>query len=135
MQHVRNTTRWILTFCGWLCVVLAALGIVLPGLPTTPFLLLAAVCFSRSDPRFYAWLIHHRWFGPYIRNYRERRGMSTGQIVFTLVPLWLALGSTAWWLTQQWWLRLLLVGIGSAVTVHILRVGRRRPQSEVAPTV
>lgn len=119
--------RALLLACGWLCVVLAAIGIVLPGLPTTPFLLLAAVCFSRSDPRFYDWLIANRWFGPYIRNYREGRGMTHRQKFFTLVPLWLALGSSGWLMTDRLWLRLVLAAVGAAVTAHILRLPRYRP--------
>ena len=124
MPRVR---RLLLLACGWLCVVLAAIGIVLPGLPTTPFLLLAAVCFSRSDPRFYAWLIRNPTFGPYIRNYREGRGMTGRQKFLTLAPLWLALGTSAWLMTDKLWLRLVLVTVGAAVTAHILRLPRYRP--------
>jgi uncharacterized membrane protein YbaN (DUF454 family) len=52
------------------------LGVVVPGLPTTPLLLLAAACFARSSPRLYAWLLRNRTFGPMIEDYRAGRGVS-----------------------------------------------------------
>ena len=58
---------------GLLALVLGTLGIVLPVLPTTPFILLAAACFARSSPRFYAWLLRNRIFGPLIINWRASR--------------------------------------------------------------
>ncbi|MGD2064395.1 MAG: YbaN family protein [Nitrospirota bacterium] len=68
--------RALLIVLGFLCVGLAAVGIALPGLPTTPFLLLAAACFARSSERFYQWLLGNRVFGPMIRDWRETRSMS-----------------------------------------------------------
>ena len=68
--------RVLLILLGFLCVGLAALGIALPGLPTTPFLLVAAACFARSSERLYGWLLGNRLFGPMIREWRETRSMS-----------------------------------------------------------
>ncbi|MBP5644699.1 MAG: YbaN family protein [Bacteroidales bacterium] len=63
---------------GLLCVGLGALGVVVPGLPTTPFLLLASWLFFRSSPRLQEWLLHS-WLGTYIRSYRRRGGMTVAQ--------------------------------------------------------
>ena len=68
--------RILLIMVGWLCVVLATLGVVLPLLPTTPFLLLAAWCFARSSPRLEAWLLDHPRFGPTLRAWRANGAIS-----------------------------------------------------------
>lgn len=70
--------RILLIMVGWLCVVLATLGVVLPLLPTTPFLLLAAWCFARSSPRFHHWLLHRSWFGSYLRHWQAHRALPKG---------------------------------------------------------
>lgn len=57
---------------GCLMVFIGAIGVVLPLLPTTPFLLIAAACFARSSPRLEAWLLAHRTFGPLVAAWRER---------------------------------------------------------------
>jgi len=69
---------------GLVCVGLGAIGIVLPILPTTPFLLAAAACFCKSSTRMYDWLLSNRWFGEYIRNYREVGGFLCGQRLLRL---------------------------------------------------
>lgn len=107
---------------GFLSVGLAAAGIVLPLLPTTPFLLLAAACFLRSSDRLHRWLIGHRWFGSYIRDYREYGGITRRAKTGTLVLLWLSLGYGIIRVAGSAWLRVLLLLIGTGVTVHVLRL-------------
>ncbi|MCR5038159.1 MAG: YbaN family protein [Bacteroidales bacterium] len=70
--------RIVYIILGLLCVGLGALGVVVPGLPTTPFLLLASWLFYRSSPRLQEWLLHS-WLGTYIRSYRRRGGMTAAQ--------------------------------------------------------
>jgi len=69
-QAVKHT---LLIGFGWCFVVLAALGIFLPLLPTTPFLILAVGCFAESSPRFHAMLLNHRWFGPPLREWEQNK--------------------------------------------------------------
>jgi uncharacterized membrane protein YbaN (DUF454 family) len=124
----------VLIICGTISVALAILGILFPVLPTTPFLLLAAVCYGKSSPRFYAWLLNNRLFGLYIRNYREGRGIPLKQKVFTLLLLWLTIGSTIIFIVEVWWLRLLLLGIATGVTIHLVSI-RNYKESEPLPGV
>ena len=114
--------RFLLVVAGCVCVVLGAVGIFLPLLPTTPFLLLAATCFIRSSERLYEWLTTHRWFGYYIKNYREHRAITLRAKVVTLCLLWFTIGYSAIVVAKASWLRLLLLCIAVAVTLHVLRL-------------
>jgi uncharacterized membrane protein YbaN (DUF454 family) len=95
--------RLIFFALGWLFFGLGVLGAVLPVLPTTPFMLLAAWGFSRSSPRFERWLIEHRWFGPSIRRWRAHRVVpaKVKRISYAMMLLTFALslasGRLSWW--------------------------------------
>jgi uncharacterized membrane protein YbaN (DUF454 family) len=131
---MNNIKRVSLIGCGSLSVVLGVLGMLLPLLPTTPFLLLAAVCYARSSKRFYDWLLANRWCGEYIRNYREGRGIPRRQKALTILLLWLTIGSTAVFAVPLWWVRLVLLGIAVAVTIHLIRLKTFRPTTEQKET-
>jgi uncharacterized membrane protein YbaN (DUF454 family) len=113
---------------GTLCVALGALGLFLPLLPTTPFLLLAAVCYGRSSRRLYRWLLTNRCCGECLRNYREGRGLPLTHKVFTLFFLWLTIGYSAWCVVSLWWVKVLLVGIAVGVSIHLVSIGTCRPE-------
>jgi uncharacterized protein len=119
MIFMQRPIRFMLTAFGTLCVILGVVGMFLPLLPTTPFLLLAALCYSRGSPRFYHWLLNNRWCGEYIRNYREGRGITLRQKIFSIAMVWLAIGYSVFFM-QALWLRLLLCAIAAGVTVHLL---------------
>ena len=68
--------RWLWGLCGILALALGAIGVVLPLLPTVPFLLLAAACFAKSSDRLHHWLLNHRTFGPPIEAWRESGAIS-----------------------------------------------------------
>jgi uncharacterized protein len=127
---MRSILRPLLLVVGTLCVVLGILGIFLPILPTTPFLLLAAACYARSSDRFLHWLLKNRYFGDYISNYREGRGMPRSTKILTIIALWVTLGISAAFAATTLWLRLLLAVVGIGVTVHLLRLGTLHPLSE-----
>ena len=75
-QASKNSfVRVLLVIAGWLSVCLGVVGIVLPVLPTTPFMILAALCFSRSSPRFHSWLLNNRIFGPIISDWQSNKCM------------------------------------------------------------
>jgi hypothetical protein len=112
--------RWLLIAAGFLATGLGIIGIVVPVLPTTPFLLLAAACFIRSSDRFYQWLIKQKLLGSYIKNYREHRSITRRNKVIALVALWGVIGYTVVMALSLWWMRLLLLAIAVAVSQHIL---------------
>jgi len=109
---------------GFFFLGLGVVGLVLPLLPTTPFVLLSAACFSVGSERLDAWLRQNRLFGPYIENYRTKRGISKARKVLTLASLWIGLiSSMLLFRTPLLFLVLSLVGIG--VTIHILMIKTR----------
>jgi uncharacterized membrane protein YbaN (DUF454 family) len=125
--------RILLVACGTLCVALGVVGIFLPLMPTTVFLLLAAACYARSSNRFYQRLLNHRVLGIYIRNSREGRGMRRRDKLVTLILLWVAIGVTIVWSAETLWLRLLLLAIATGVTVHVARIPAFTPNLTPAP--
>jgi len=124
---MRRFNKILLIIIGTVSVVLGVIGMFLPLLPTTPFLLLAAWCYSRSSERFYNWLLTNRWCGEYIRNYREGNGISRQNKIAALSLLWLTMLLTMVFAVSLWWVRVILASIGVAVTVHILRIKTWQP--------
>jgi len=114
--------KWILITAGTIFVGLGIIGIFLPILPTTPFLLLAAACYARSSKRFYEWLINNRWIGAYIRHYREGKGVPLKVKFFTLVLLWITILFSIFFINQIVWINLLLFIIAFSVTLHIITI-------------
>lgn len=119
--------KGLLLSFGGLGVVLGAAGVILPLVPTTPFLLFSAACFARSSDRHYRWLMNHRWFGPHLRNYRERRVIPLRVKVVTLGMLWSSLGVSAFVFVSHPALRALLLAIGAGVSAYILRFRNLSP--------
>lgn len=118
--------RYTLIACGTLSVILGIIGIFLPILPTTPFLLLAAACYARSSDRLHRWLLNNRWFGPYLKDYSEGRGLPLRLKILTILTLWLVIGFTALILVSALWLRISLFTIMVAVTVHLVMIKTSR---------
>lgn len=123
--------RYFYLTSGFLMVGLGVAGALLPLVPTTPFLLLAAYCFARSSPRRYHWLVEHRVFGPYIRAFREKRGLTAAQkgrvaVVVTATLL------ISFLLAPRRYARAIVVGIWFAGLV-VLYFSRTAPE-EVAET-
>ncbi|MHC1781466.1 MAG: YbaN family protein [Anaerolineaceae bacterium] len=117
---MEKIVKGVLIGVGTVSVGLGLLGMFVPLLPTTPLLLLAAICYARSSKRFYLWLMTNRLFGEYIRNYREGRGIALMHKVMALMLLWATIGYAAWILVSAWWGKAGLIAIAVAVTIHLL---------------
>ena len=113
--------RVLLITVGWLCVVLATLGVVLPLLPTTPFLLLAAWCFARSSPRFHQWLLYRSWFGSYLRHWQTHRALPKG-VKPKAVALIVVTFAISIYFVPFWWVRILLVCMMFSLLIMMWRL-------------
>lgn len=111
--------KCLLLAAGFASLAIGIVGIILPLLPTTPFLLLSAGCFLRSSERFYTWITGHRLFGAYIKNYLKYRAVSVRSKVFSLIMLWAVILISEFHFTALW-LRLLLAAVAVGVSIHIL---------------
>lgn len=120
--------RFLFLMAGTVSLGLGLLGIPLPLLPTTPFLLLSAYCYARSSERFYNWLLNHRFFGEHIRNYRDHGGTTKKVKVGSISLLWITITISAVFAVDLLWVRLVLLAIAIGVTIHIasLRTIRRQ---------
>ncbi len=107
---------------GTISLALGIIGIVLPVLPTTPFLLLTTYCYDRGSERLHNWLINNRVFGEYIRNYTEGRGIPLRVKVTAITILWVTIGISAYFFMPWLWVRIILFIIAASVTVHLLRL-------------
>ncbi len=106
---------------GWLSVVLGTLGIFLPVLPTTPFLLLAAGCFMRSSPKFYQWLVQHPRLGGYLVHYLNGKGIPKRAKFITIFMIWLSIGVSTWLVIPFLWGKIGMLSIALGVSIYILR--------------
>lgn len=120
--------RALLLVAGSVSLAIGIVGIVVPVLPTTPFLILAAVCYGRSSERCYRWLVTNRVFGRYLDDYLHGRGISWRVKAGTLVFLWGVITLTAVLFVQALWIRVLLFVIAAGVTVHIVTLKGRGGQ-------
>ena len=125
----RRIVRALWFTAGALCVVLGAIGIVLPLLPSTPFLLAAAACFYKSSPRMHRWLLNNKWFGEYIRNYQEGKGLTMKTKVTALTVLWVTIGFSTVFMLHRLLpaqlvlpLQLVMVAVAIAVSAYIIRL-------------
>ena len=114
--------RRLLIVAGTFFVIMGIIGIFLPILPTTPFLLLAAWCYARSSKRFYNWLISNKWFGNYIKNYRECRGVPLKVKILSISFLWITILFSVFLIVVIFWVKIILILIAIGVTIHILTI-------------
>ena len=119
-QNKNPITRILLLIAGILATLIGFAGIFIPLLPTTPFLLLASWCFVRSSDKLDRILKENRFLGPYLRNYREKKGITKRNKIYSLVFLWLSLMVSFYFSPDWWWLWIILIAVGVGVSYHII---------------
>jgi uncharacterized membrane protein YbaN (DUF454 family) len=112
-------SRGLWTFAGTFFLAVGVIGIFLPVLPTTPFLLLSAACYFKGSRRMHDWLLNNKWFGSYLRNYREGKGVSVKVKAISILSLWATIGYSAFYVIDMLIVRIVLLVVAIAVTLHI----------------
>lgn len=122
VHRLGSLKRGLFIAAGTICLGLGVVGIILPVLPTTPFLLLSAACYVRGSERMYRWLLNNKWFGKYIRNYREGKGIPLRGKVSALLLLWIAISCSALLLVKITIVQIILFAIAFGVSMYIIRL-------------
>ena len=117
--------RTLLLGVGVLATALGVLGIFLPLLPTVPFLLLAAACFTRSSPRCNAWLLDHPRLGPLVSGYLDGNGMPLRGKAWSILLLWTTISLSALLFATVLPIKLALFAVAAGVTLYLLRLPTR----------
>ncbi len=117
----KSLIKYVLIIIGSISLTLGIVGVVIPILPTTPFLLLASFCYVRSSNRLYNWLINHKVFGAYIYNYMTYKAVKRSTKAGALILLWISLGSSIF-IVPALHLKIFLCIIGITVSIHILKL-------------
>ncbi len=110
-----------LNILGTMFLLVGVLGVVLPLLPATPFLLLASACYVRGSTTLHNWLMRNRYLGPYITNIKDKRGMPIKAKIITITVLWVSL-LFSMYRVDSFLLDLTLLIVGIGVTTLILKL-------------
>lgn len=122
-----TSARWKRTLyllLGVLALGLAYVGAVMPGIPTLPFVLLAAACFMRSSPHMHKWLLQHRWFGRMATDFHERRGSPMRFSLVVLIPSWVSV-IVAMYVAPDLVHRLVILAIAILGSIALIRFAKQ----------
>ena len=112
--------KTICIILGTVSLALGIIGIFLPLLPTTPFLLLTAALYFRGSPRLYQWLLNHKHFGPYIRNFRENKAIPLRAKIISLLLMWGTMIYCIFFLIPLVWVKVVMFLVAAGVSWHML---------------
>lgn len=118
--------RYFYFYSGILLVIIGAVGIFLPILPTTIFLILASACFIKSSPKAHQWLKNHKLFGQYIRTYEENSGLTIKSKIFNILFLWIMISISIIFFTSKISTKIVLLVIAIGVTIHLLLIKTKK---------
>ena len=123
--------KWVYIVLGWFFVALGAIGLFLPILPTTPFLLLASWLFLRSSPVAERWLLSHKTFGPMVRNFQIHKAIPRKTKVIVLLMMWGSILASVFFFVSILWVKILLIVIAILVSIHILHFKTLRDSDRI----
>lgn len=126
--HRSRVVRAVLLVAGTLCLLLGLIGIFLPVLPTTPFVLLAAACYARASKRFHDRLLANRTFGPMIHEWEQHRSIPYRTKLTAIALMSVTLATSIVLFVEQTWLKVVLACIGLIVATWLYcQPSRDRP--------
>ncbi|WP_439586407.1 YbaN family protein [Hydrogenophaga sp.] len=123
--HRSRTVRWLLWAAGSISLALGLIGVVVPGLPTTPFVLLAAACYAKASPRLHGWLLRHRFLGPMVRDWEAHRSLTRRTKTIAILSMVVMVGLSAWGLRHQPWALGALLAAGLVGAFVVVRIPTR----------
>jgi len=118
--------RYAYLVSGFLLVAIGIIGIFLPLLPTTIFLILASACFVKSSPKANEWLRSNKILSPYLKNYQDKTGLSAKTKIFTISFLWISISLSAFYLTNEFYIKIILLAIAVGVSIHLIMVKTKK---------
>jgi uncharacterized membrane protein YbaN (DUF454 family) len=107
---------------GTIALIIGAIGVFLPVIPTTPLVLLAAACYYRGSDRLHAWILSSRWFGETIKNYQEGRGLTRDTKLRAVSMMWVMILISAWFFVSSLFVRVAMICVAIGVTVYLVRL-------------
>jgi uncharacterized membrane protein YbaN (DUF454 family) len=121
-MSMKRAKQAVYLIIGTLALVLGAIGLFLPVLPTTPFVILAAACYLRSSKRMHAWILQSRLFGETIENFQAGRGLKRDTKIRALGLMWATISISAFFFVDQLIFRGAMFLVAAGVTVYLLRL-------------
>jgi uncharacterized membrane protein YbaN (DUF454 family) len=126
LLHRSRLVRGLLWTAGTASLLLGLIGVVLPGLPTTPFVLLAAACYAKASPRLHTALLNHRLTGPMLRDWEQHRSLTRRTKTVAVVSMLVMVSFSIWSLRHHWIAPAVLVVLGVIGAWVVLRIPTRR---------
>jgi len=124
-EHRSASVRLLFLGLGCLAVVIGVVGLFVPLLPTTPFMLLAAACFARASRRFYNWLLNNRTFGPAILEWRQNRSIPYRTKIVAILAMAVTLSASILLVVTEPWMQACLAGLGVLLALGLYRIPSR----------
>ena len=131
MSVINKLKNTLLVIAGTVFVAIGIIGIFVPLLPTTVFFLLAAYCYARSSKKFYDKLLNNKWFGSYIKNYREKKGISMRVKIISLLVLWITILYSGFVVSENIYVIIGLLIIAIGVSIHLLTLKTYKPEKPI----
>lgn len=122
--------KYFYLISGFVLVAIGVVGIFLPLLPTTIFLILASICFLKSSPKANHWLRNHKILGGYIDNYQNKTGLTRNVKIANIITLWASISLSAFLFTNELYIRIILLAIAIGVTIHLLMIKTKQPNNK-----